>query len=139
MFLIDTNVLSELRRLQDGRGHPAVTAWAARQDPDTFYLSAITIFETEMGILRMERRDPAQGRRLRDWWTLGILPRHSARILPVDERVAVVAAAFHVPDPAPLADSLIAATALVHGMVMVTRNARDFRVPGLAVLDPWAG
>lgn len=139
MYLIDTNVLAELRLLQNGRGHPSVGAWAANQNPDTFYISAITVFETEIGICRMERRDPVQGRRLREWWMMAIMARHGHHILPVDDRVAAAAAALHVPDPAPVADSLIAATALVHGMVVVTRNRADFAYPGLRLLDPWEG
>lgn len=137
MYLIDTNVLAELRLLERGRGHPAVGAWAAHQNPETFYISAMTVFETETGIRRMERRDPAQGRQLRDWWIMAVLARHGSRILPVDESVALVAAGFHVPNPAPVADSLIAATALVHGMVVVTRNTADFGFPGVRTFNPW--
>ena len=139
MFLIDTNVLSELRLLHDHRADRNVAAWASRHDPDTFFLSAMTVMEAEIGIRRMEWRDPRQGRVLRDWMTGVILPRYDNRILTIDARVAALAATFHVPNPAPFADSLIAATAIIHGMTIVTRNVRDFVFPGVAVLNPWDG
>ena len=137
MYLVDTNVLSELRLLKGRRGNPQVAAWARLRDPETFYLSAITLMELEIGVRRMERRDAAQGRTLRDWVNGAILPRYGGRILPVDDRVASLAASLHVPDPAPFADSLIAATAIVHGYAVVTRNARDFQFPGVVVINPW--
>lgn len=137
MFLIDTNVLSEFRLLHDNRADKAVAAWASLHDPDTFYLSAVTLMEAEIGIRRMEWRDPRQGRVLRDWMNGVILPRYGNRILPVDDRTAALAASFHVPDPAPFADSLIAATAIIHAMTIVTRNVRDFEFPSVAVLNPW--
>lgn len=137
MFLIDTNVLSEFRLLHDNRADKAVAAWASLHDPDTFYMSAVTLMEAEIGIRRMEWRDPRQGRVLRDWMNGVILPRYGNRILPVDDRTAALAASFHVPDPAPFADSLIAATAIIHAMTIVTRNVRDFEFPSVAVLNPW--
>ena len=137
MFLIDTNVLSEFRLLHDYRADRNVADWASRHDPDSFFLSAITVMEAEIGIRRMEWRDPRQGRVLRDWMNGVILPRYGYRILPIDDRIGKLAAAFHVPNPAPFADSLIAATAIIHGMTIVTRNIRDFSFPGVSVLNPW--
>ena len=137
MFLIDTNVLSEFRLLQSKRADRNVAAWADRHDPDTFFLSAITLMEAEIGVQRMERRDPRQGRVLRDWMSGVILPRYGRRILAVDGPVATLAAAFHSPNPAPFANSLIAATAIIHAMVIVTRNVRDFDFPGVNVINPW--
>jgi toxin FitB len=137
VFLIDTNVLSEFRLLHDNRADKAVAAWASLHDPDTFFMSAVTLMEAEIGIRRMEWRDPRQGRVLRDWFNGVILPRYRTRILPIDDRVATLAATFHVPNPAPFADSLIAATAIIHGMTIVTRNVRDFGFPSVAVLNPW--
>jgi toxin FitB len=137
VFLIDTIVLSEFRLLQDGRGNPNVAAWAKRHDPDTFYISAATIMEVEIGIRRMERRDAKQGRILRDWMMGAVLPRYANRILAVDQQVASLAASFHVPDPAPFADSLIAATSIIHQLTIVTRSFRDFGFPGVNVLNPW--
>jgi toxin FitB len=137
VFLIDTNVLSEFRLLQDGRGNTNVASWALLHDPDSFYISAVTIMETEIGIRRMERRDPHQGRILRDWMMGAVLPRYASRILAVDQQVAAIAASFHVPDPAPFADSMIAATAIMHQLTIVTRNTRNFQFPGVTVINPW--
>ena len=137
MFLVDTNLLSEMRRHGEGLAHPSVAAWLRMQTPQDLHISAITLFETEIGIRRMERRDPRQGAALRGWLNTGVLPLFGDRILPVDAAVATAAAGFHVPNPAPIADSLIAATALVHGLTVATRNAADFRLAGVAVLNPW--
>ncbi len=135
--MIDTNVLSELRLLKDHRGNRQVADWASRHDPDTFRISVITLMEAEIGIRRMEWRDPVQGRILRDWMNGAILPRYADRVLPVDERISALAASFHVPNPAPFADSLIAATAIIHGYTVVTRNMRDFQFPGVLAINPW--
>jgi toxin FitB len=138
MYLLDTNVLAELRKLGDGRADPGVTAFVAAQDAATLYLSVITLLEMEIGVRRIERRDAAQGRMLRDWLDSRVLPAFAGRILPVDAAVALRCAALHVPDPRPERDALIAATALVQGMTVVTRNVADFRVTGVALVDPWA-
>jgi len=136
MYLLDSNVLSELRPTKPVRSAP-VLAWAASQDSDLFYLSAITLFEQEIGILRLERRQPPQGRQLRAWAT-GARQLFYSRTLPVTSEIAIRSAALHVPDPMPERDALIAATALVHGLVLVTRNVRDFdKVAGLRLLNPW--
>lgn len=137
MYIVDTNVLSESRKVPQGAADAAVTTWLAQVHDSDLYLTAITVKEVELGILRMERRDPMQGKTLRQWWTT-ILHDYRDRILPLDERVATRAAALHVPNPASEADAYIAAIALEHGFVLVTRNVRDFaRFPGLALINPW--
>lgn len=137
MFLLDTNVVSELRKARAGRADPGVAAWAATTTPGDLFLSVIVVQELEIGIQLAERRDPAQGAILRHWLDDHVLPFFADRILPVDTAVARRSAALHVPDPAPFRDSLIAATALVHGFTVVTRNTRDFAASGARLLDPW--
>jgi len=139
VFLLDTNVVSDLRRARTGRGDPKVADWADAQHASSLFLSTMTLFEIEIGIRRIDRRDSEQAAALRGWMTRHLEAAFAGRILPVDDRISLAAAAFHVPDPAPVADSLIAATALVHGMVIVTRNLRDFRYAGVRVIDPWQG
>ncbi len=137
MFLLDTNVISELRKAGDGKADANVTAWLSSVDAGTLYLSAMTLMELELGILRIERRDVAQGARLRAWMTHHVLPEFQDRTLPVDAAVALRCASLHVPDPRAERDALIAATALVHGMTVVTRNLGDFEATGVPLLNPW--
>lgn len=139
MYLLDTNVVSELRKAKAGKADPNVTAWAVGVPAASLFLSAITILELETGILQMERRDPVQGALLRAWLEGHVLPAFSARILPVDVLVAQRCAKLHVPDPRSDRDALIAATALVHGLTVVTRNIADFRATGALLLNPWGG
>lgn len=137
MLLLDTNVISELRKVGDGKADTNVVAWLSSVDATTCYLSAVTLMEIELGILRIERRDPAQGARLRAWMDQRILPEFAARTLPVDTAVALRCAPLHVPDPRPERDAFIAATALAHGMTVVTRNVADFAPTGVPLLNPW--
>ncbi len=135
MFLLDTNVLSELRRRD--RTHPRVAAWADGVHPSELYLSAITILEIEAGALMLARRDAAAGAMLRTWIDDKVLPAFEGRILAVDAAVAQRCARLHVPDPRAERDALIAATALVHRMKLVTRNVADFQPMGIALINPW--
>lgn len=135
MYLLDTNVLSELRKRS--RADANVKAWSLANDNSTAFVSVITIHEIEKGALRLERRDPAQGAILRQWLVGTILHEYSGRILDIDPTIARTAAALHVPDRQPELDALIAATALTHGLTVVTRNATDFAPMGVPVLNPW--
>lgn len=135
-FLLDTNVISELRRPE--RADRRVRAWAEGAHVAQFYLSVISILEIEQGILLIERRDTEQGQVLRGWMDGIVLPQFAERILPIDTDVAQRCARLHVPDPRAERDALIAATALVHGMTVVTRNVGDFAGTGVGVVNPWA-
>lgn len=137
MYLLDTNVISEFRKASTGKGDRHVTAWARSVPVESMFLSSVCILEMEMGTLLMERRDPRQGAILRSWLSGHVLPTFDGRILAVDTPVALRGAALHVPNPLSYRDSLIAATAMVHGMTVVTRNISDFKPTGVPLLNPW--
>ena len=136
-YLLDTNVVSELRKSPRGRQNHHVVEWAGKVAAHDMYISAVTVEELEIGVLRLERRDPLQGAGLRDWMNNFVLPAFAGRILAVDSAVAQRSARLHVPDPRPIRDGFIAATALVHGMTVVTRNLADFTLTGVAIFNPW--
>jgi len=138
MDLLDTNVVSELRRVRSGKADANVARWAEQADAVELFISVIVLQELEIGVLLAERKDSAQGNILRVWLEGHVLPAFSGRILPVDTAVARVSARLHVPDPRPVRDVLIAATAMVHGMTVVTRNTADFAPTGVPVVNPWA-
>jgi len=137
MYLLDTNIISELRKAKSGKAHKNVVAWANDIPVSNLFLSVITILEIETGILQVERRDVSQGAVLRTWLTTHVLPAFSERILPLDVAVAERCAKLHVPDPRSDRDAIIAATALVHGMTVVTRNVADFDKTGADIINPW--
>ncbi|CAN5530604.1 type II toxin-antitoxin system VapC family toxin [soil metagenome] len=138
MFVLDTNVVSELRKVRAGKANVGVADWASAVPSGQMFVSSITIHELEHGVLLAERADPDRGAVLRAWLDDSFVSAFATRVLAIDEPVARRAAALHVPDPAPFRDALIGATALVHGMAVVTRNVRDFtRFDDLDVVDPW--
>lgn len=135
--MLDTNVLSEFRKAQSGRADKNVVSWVVTVFPSMMFVSIMSIMELEVGTLLMARRDPAQGALLRTWLDTRILPSFTGRVLSIDAAVAQRCAQLHVPNPQPERNALIAATALVHGMTVVTRNVADFRPSGVPVLNPW--
>jgi len=137
MYLLDTNVLSELRKVRAGKACLQVALWADSVDAADLYVSVISVQELEIGVLLAERRNPAQGALLRAWLNGHVLPAFVDRIVSVDTAVAQRCARLHVPDPRSVRDGLIAATALVHGMTVVTRNVADFEPTGVPILNPW--
>jgi predicted nucleic acid-binding protein len=139
MYLLDTNVISELRKARAGKADRHVAAWASNQRVAHLFVSVINIQELEIGVLLAERRDPRVGQLLRTWLDAHVLLAFGERILPVDTAVARRSAELHVPNPRPVRDGLIAATALVHGLTVVTRNVADFEPTGVQILNPWTG
>lgn len=137
MYVLDTNVLSELRKVRSGKADPNVATWTESVDAADLFVSAISVMELELGVLSIERKDAVQGAMLRSWFEQHVLPEFSTRTLPVDTAVALRCAGLHVPDKRGERDALIAATALVHGMAVVTRNADDFKPTGVTVVNPW--
>ncbi|MCK1737707.1 type II toxin-antitoxin system VapC family toxin [Bradyrhizobium sp. 138] len=136
MFLLDTNVISELRR--PDKADRNVVTWANAIPAANFFISAISILEIELGARLIERKDVKQGAVLRAWIDDHILARFEDRILPIDTAVAQRCAQLHVPNPRAERDALIAATALVHGLTIATRNVGDFEPTGVPLLNPWS-
>jgi hypothetical protein len=137
MYVLDTNVVSELRKATSGRADRNVVAWGAGVPASALFLSVITVLELELGVLLVERRDAAQGTVLRQWLEARVLPAFADRVLPIDTAVARRCARLHVPHRQTDRDALIAATALVHGMTVVTRNVAGFAASGVALVNPW--
>jgi len=137
MYILDTNVVSELRKTSGGKADRNVVAWAESVPSASLFLSAITVLELERGILLIERRDPIQGGMLREWLEAHVLPVFAGRILAVDAAVAQCCAKLHVQGPSPDQDAFMGATAIVHGMQVVTRNVADFEPMGVKTLNPW--
>jgi predicted nucleic acid-binding protein len=137
MYVLDTNVLSELRKIRLGKADANVAAWTENVDATNLFVSAISIMELELGVLSIERKDASQGARLRAWLEQHVLPEFSGRTLPIDTAVAQRCARLHIPDKRGERDALIAATALVHGMAVVTRDVADFKPTGVTIVNPW--
>ena len=137
MFLLDTNVISELRR--PDKADRNLIAWANAVPAANFFMSVISILEIELGARLIARKDAAQGAILRTWIDDQVLARFEGRILAIDTAVAQRCAQFHGPNPRAERDALITATALVHGLTVVTRNVGDFEPTGVPLLNPWDG
>ena len=137
MLLLDTNVVTELRKVRLGTADPNVARWSETLDTADLFISTVTLHELEIGVLLAERRDPPQGAVFRQWLERQVMPAFEGRVLPVDVAVARRAARLPIPDPRPIHDAFIAATALVHGMTVATRNVADFAATGVRVLNPW--
>ena len=137
MFLLDTNVISELRKTTENKINPGVKEWAETKMPSTMFLSIITIFELELGILRLERRDKKQGQILRKWLSQLVLPAFVDRVLPINTAIAVRSASLHVSNPSSDRDAMIAATAIEHHLTLVTRNTVDFDLTKVKLINPW--
>jgi len=137
MFILDTNVISELRQGKTAQSM-AVRQWACAQTSNQLFLSSITLLELELGIQALERKTSPQGSALRAWLA-GVRAAFAGRILPFAESTVPVCAALRIPNPRSERDAMIAATALEHKFTVVTRNVSDFEATGVALLNPWLG
>jgi len=137
MYLLDTNVISELRKSGTNKADKNVISWAKKQPVTSLYLSVISVMELEMGVLLIERKDPKQGNMLRQWLDANVLEVFKQRIIPIDTKIAQCCAKLHVPDPRSDRDALIAATGITHNMTVVTRNSKDFKLTSVKLFNPW--
>jgi toxin FitB len=137
MFLLDTNVVSELRKVKAGKADKNVARWSKSVNANDLFISVITLQEIELGILLMEKKDAAQGALLRKWFNDQVIPTFAERTLIVDAAVAKKCAEINAESIRPYRDGFIAATALVHRMTLVTRDVGDFEGTGVALVNPW--
>ena len=137
MLLLDTNVVSELRKVASGKADPNVVVWNETVDPAETFISSVVLHELEIGVRLVERNDAVAGKVLRNWLENTVLGAFSGRILPLDEAAAVQAAKWHVPNPRPINDAYIAAVAVTRRMTLVTRNVKDFEGMGVNLANPW--
>ena len=137
MYLLDTNVISELRKQGAGKADANVVAWAKSIPADAMYLSVITLMELEMGVLSIQRKDQRQGNLLRLWLDTQVISAFDGRTLSIDTAIAQCCAGLHIPDPRSERDALIAATAIVNGMTVVTPNVTDFEATDVKLFNPW--
>lgn len=137
MLLLDTNVVSELRKVASGKADPNVVVWNETVDPAETFISSVVLHELEIGVRLVEHNDAAAGKVLRNWLENTVLTAFAGRILPLDQAAAVQAARWHVPNPKPINDAYIAATAFTRRMTLVTRNIMDFEGMGVALVNPW--
>jgi predicted nucleic acid-binding protein len=137
MYLLDTNVISELRKAGSNKADATVIQWAKDKPTTSLFISAITVLEIEMGVLQIERKDPKQAAIYRTWLNSHVLKAFSDRVLPFDTSVALKCAQLNVPNPKSERDAMIAATSIIHGLTLVTRNEKDFKHMGIEVVNPW--
>lgn len=137
MYLLDTNVISEIRRLKHGKCDPNVAKWVQNTTEELMYTNAVVMMELERGVLSMERKDPKQGKMLRNWLEERVKPAFLGKVLPIEEQTAQICAKLHIPDHAPENDAWIAASAIQHHLILVTRNTADFARTGVKLFNPF--
>jgi len=137
MYLLDTNVVSETRKIRQNKADKNVVAWFSRVQKESLYTNAVVLMEIERGILRLENKDPQQANRFKSWYHLAVKPMFHRRILPIDDATATVCSKLHVPDLSPENDAWVAASAIQYDLTLVTRNTKDFEHANLRVLNPF--
>lgn len=141
MYLLDTNTISEIRKIGStnnrNKANKGVYTWASTTNPKDFFISTISILEIQKGMLLKQRRDPVQAKYIEDW-LISVISSFNNRILHIDLNISLQCAKLHIPNPRPQFDSLIAATALTHNLILVTRNVQDFEhINNLSILNPF--
>lgn len=140
MYLLDTNVVSEMRLLPKNKAHPNVVRWMRQfDDIQSFFISSMTILELERGALLKRRKDPVQGEILCDWIENQVIANFESRILPISLAVVRQCAKLHIPNPRPEFDALIAATSMQYNLALVTRNIKDFEGLPIRLINPFDG
>lgn len=137
MYLLDTNILSETRKIRTGRANQGVIDWLAETPEHLLHVNVVVLMEVERGVLAMEKKDARQGEVLRRWFSQVVLPAFAQRTFAVDAETARICARLHIPDLAPENDAWIAATAIQHNLILVTRNTDDFARTGARLLNPF--
>ena len=137
MYLLDTNIIFELKKLDSGKIHPQVQRWAYSINLMQTKISVVSITEIRTGILSLARKEQAQAASLDNWFTNRLLPAYRTRTLSVDTEVALICAQLHIPTKRPINDAYIAATAIAHNLTPVTRNVRDFQGLPLMLENPF--
>lgn len=137
MYLLDTNIISEIRKIKQNKANKNLIAWLDKVDKNTLYTNVVILMELERGILKIQRKDPIQGRNIETWYQTVIKPTFQGRIYPIDCETVSICASLHIPNPAPENDAWMASTALQHDLILVTRNVKDFNIPHLKIINPF--